>query len=289
MYGYKSYPTKKKTYGVILRFFLINITLLISVISYSQSTPDSAGPHHTPFLTISGAADIYYRYDLARTASNDLTSFTHSHNQFQLGMAEIKLEHNTGRVGMVADLAFGPREQEYAYPDKGIVQAIKQLYISYSPTTWLRIAGGTWATHLCYESPDAAANRNYSMSYLFSNDPFSHTGIKTEITIGKNGFMIGIANPSNYRSIPDSTHNNKNVIAQYSFTPNDNVKLQVSTILAAAISTTTAHINTMSSSPPGPAASSASASTAASTDPASPATNMPPPIAGGVRAFLLQS
>jgi len=180
-------------------------------------------PH--PALTISGAANVYYRYDFARSAANDLTSFTRSHNEFRLGMAELKLEHKTDRVDMVADLAFGPREQEYAYPDNGIVQAIKQLYISYSPIGWLKLTAGTWATHLCIESPDASANRNYSMSYLFSNDPFSHTGIKAEITEGKSGFMIGIANPCNYRSIPDSSHNNKNIIAQYSYSPSDNLKL----------------------------------------------------------------
>jgi hypothetical protein len=139
-------------------------------------------------------------------------------------MANIKVEHKTTRVDMVADLAFGPREEVYAYNDKGITQAIKQLYISYSPATWLKFTAGTWATHLCYESPDAAANRNYSMSYLFSNDPFSHTGIKAELTFGRNGLMIGLANPCDYRSIPSDRHNNKNIIAQYSYTLADNTK-----------------------------------------------------------------
>jgi len=126
---------------------------------------------------------------------------------------------------MVADLGVGPREREYAYTDKGIVQAIKQLYLSYSPTQWLKLTAGTWATHLCYESPDASANRNYSMSYLFSNDPFSHTGVKAELTSGKNGLMIGIANPSDYRSIPQGGYDNKNIIAQYSYCAGDNLKL----------------------------------------------------------------
>jgi hypothetical protein len=185
----------------------------------STPTPDTAG------LLVSGSADLYYRYDLARTDKNELTSFTQSNNQFNLGMAEIKLEHKTTRVDMVADLAVGPREREYAYTDKGITQAIKQLYLSYSPTQWLKLTAGTWATHLCYESPDAAANRNYSMSYLFSNDPFSHTGLKAEFTSGRNGLMIGIANPSDYRSIPPGGYDNKNIIAQYSYCAGDNLKL----------------------------------------------------------------
>jgi hypothetical protein len=178
-----------------------------------------------PFLIVSGAADAYYRYDFARTASNALTSFTHSQNQFDPGMVQVKLEHRTSRVDLVADLAMGPRQNEYACNDRGIARAIRQFYITYSPTSWLKLTTGTWATHLCYESPDASANRNYSMSYLFSSDPFSHTGLKAEVTTGKNGFMIGISNPANYRSIPDSAKNNKNIIAQYAYSPNDNIKI----------------------------------------------------------------
>lgn len=205
-------------------FSLILVILLFSLKSNSQSPSDSS---HLP-ITISGAVDAYYRYDLARTPDNALTSFTQTHNQFRLGMANLKIEHKTARVDMVADLAFGPREEAFAYNDNGITQAIKQLYISYSPNAWLKLTGGTWATHLCYESPDAFANRNYSMSYMFSNGPFSHTGVKADLTFGRNGFMIGIANPSDYRSIPTNGHNNKNIIAQYSHSFTDNIKFAVS-------------------------------------------------------------
>jgi Putative beta-barrel porin-2, OmpL-like. bbp2 len=173
---------------------------------------------------ISGSADMYYRYDLARTDKNELTSFTRSDNQFSIGMAGIRIEHKSARIDMVADLGLGHREEEYAYNDKGTVQAIKQLYISYSPTSWLKFTGGTWETHLGYEVVDASGNRNYSMSYIFSSSPFSHTGVRADLGFGKNGFMIGIANPSDYRSIPPGGYDNKEIIAQYSYAANDNVK-----------------------------------------------------------------
>ncbi len=186
---------------------------------------DTPVAHTVPALTISGSADLYYRYDLARTDKNELTSFTRSNNQFRLGMASIRLEHKTTRVDMVADLGLGPRQQEYAYNDQGIAQAIKQLYISYSPYPWLKLTGGTWATHLGYEVVDAYANRNYSMSYLFTNGPFSHTGVKADLNSGKNGLMIGISNPSDYRSIPAGGQGNMQLIAQYSYAASDNLKL----------------------------------------------------------------
>lgn len=184
-------------------------------------------PAHTPFLLISGSADVYYRYDFARTDKNVYTSFTHSQDQFQLGMASVRLEHKTDRLDMVADIGVGPRAREYAYNDKGVAQAIKQLYISYAPSEWLKFTAGTWCTHLGYEVVDAFANRNYSMSYLFTNGPFSHTGVKADFTSGKSGLMIGVVNPNDYRSIPSEGHNNKNMVAQYSYSPNDNLKLYV--------------------------------------------------------------
>src|SRR5262245_20594695 len=92
-------------------FYPILVILLISLTSQSQSPGDSS---HLP-ITITGAVDAYYRYDFARTPDNALTSFTQTHNQFRLGMANLKVEHKTARVDMVADLAFGPREEAFAY------------------------------------------------------------------------------------------------------------------------------------------------------------------------------
>jgi hypothetical protein len=205
----------------------IHDTISLPYPNFTTHSPinDSAFIHPLPFLLLTGSADLYYRYDLARTDKNELTSFTRSNNQVNLGMVSLRLEHRSNHFDMVADLGIGPREQEYAYNDHGIVQAIKQLYISYSPTAWLKFTAGTWTTHLCYEVLDASGNRNYSMSYIFSNTIFSHTGIRADLTTGKSGFMIGISNPGDYRSIPPGGFNNKQWIAQYSYAPTDNLKL----------------------------------------------------------------
>lgn len=209
-----------------ISFFLV--ATVFSISTWAQTTTDTTAktttPAAAPALTITGSADLYYRYDFNKT-NTDLTSFTSSHDQFKLGMATVKLEHKTAKLDMVADLGFGPRAQEFAYNDNGIVQAIKQLYISYSPAAWVKLTGGTWATHVGYEVLDAYLNRNYSMSYMFTNGPFSHTGVRADFTVGKSGIMIGVSNPTDFRSIPTGGQNNKNLIAQYSFAPNDNFKL----------------------------------------------------------------
>jgi hypothetical protein len=177
-----------------------------------------------PALTITGSVDGYYKLDFAKTAGNSLTSFTQTHNSFSVGMASVKFEHKGGKVGAVADLGFGPRAKDFSYNDDGITQAIKQLYVTYSPADWIKFTMGTWATHVGYELLDPQLNRNYSMSYMFTNGPFSHTGLKAEISKGKHGFMLGVANATDYRIPPDGQINKKALLAQYTFAPNDKVK-----------------------------------------------------------------
>jgi hypothetical protein len=164
---------------------------------------------------------MYYRYDFAKTRANNYTSFTNSHNQFQLGMASVKLEQAFDKVSMVADLGFGQRAQDFSYNDEGIVAAIKQLYISYQLTDNLKLTAGSWATHVGYELVDPMPNRNYSMSYMFSYGPFFHTGLKAEFSAGNHGFMLGIANPTDFKFVPDEFLNKKQLIAQYSFSASE--------------------------------------------------------------------
>ena len=71
---------------------------------------------------------------------------------------------------MLQILDLVPRAKEFAYTDEGITQAIKQLYVSYSPAEWLKFTAGSWATHVGYELVDPQLNRNYSMSTCLPTD-----------------------------------------------------------------------------------------------------------------------
>ncbi len=177
-----------------------------------------------PTLSITGSVDAYYRNDLSDVKTNSYTSFTPLHNSFALGMASIKFEHKGKKVTAVADLGFGPRARDFSYTDDGITQAIKQAYVSYAPADWVKFTMGTWGTHVGYELLDPQLNRNYTMSYMFTNGPFSHTGFKAEFTKGKSGFMIGVANPTDFRIPPEGLINKKSLLAQYSFAASDNLK-----------------------------------------------------------------
>lgn len=204
---------------MLRKIYASGIGLCALAIAHAQDSAKTAP------LTITGNADIYYKYDFGQTKLNNLTSFTNSHNSFELGMASVKLEHKTSKLDMVADLGFGKRAEEFSYNDQGILAAIKQLYISYQANSWLKLTAGSWATHVGYELVDAPANRNYSMSYEFTNGPFFHTGVKAEASFKTSGFMVGVANPTDFKYVPYGVMNKKFFIAQYSFTPGDIFKM----------------------------------------------------------------
>ena len=198
----------------------IGILGLLSLQAQSDSSKKST-------TTFSGSLDAYYRFNFDNPPSpkiNNLTSFTNSQSSFELGMASIKVDHNFGKVAATLDFGFGKRAQEFSYNDVGTtLTAVKQAYISYAASDKVKLTFGKWATHIGYELLDAYANRNYSMSYGFSYGPFFHTGVKADISLGgKSAFMIGVANPTDYVSAPNSV---KVLLAQFSTgTKNDKLK-----------------------------------------------------------------
>jgi len=144
-------------------------------------------------LEISGFVDVYYQFN-----SNEQglpTSFTETHNSFTPGMANVVIAQQGEKVGFVADLAVGPRAEVANGYTGTTLSAIKQLYVTYAPTEKLNFTVGNFGTFVGYEVIDAPANMNYSTSYMFSNGPFYHTGIKVDYALSDNfGAMIGIFN-----------------------------------------------------------------------------------------------
>ena len=216
---------------------------LTAISAIAANAQSDSSTHPAPALSITGSVDLYYKYEFAKQSSNNLTSFTNSHDRFELGMATVKLEHKTDKVDVVADLGFGRRAREFSYTDDNgtassiILSTIKQMYISYAPAPWVKFTAGSWATHVGYELVDANLNRNYSMSYMFTNGPFTHTGFKVDLTKGKSGFMLGIANPTDFKYVPAGVLNKKFFLAQYSLAASDNFKLYLNYVGGKAIDT----------------------------------------------------
>lgn len=198
--------------------------LMIRYHALSQVTDSTRKAVALPVIT--GSIDAYYRFNFNNPKVypyNSLTSFTHSGNSFELGMASLRADHSFGKVSATVDLGFGTRAEEFAYNDGNSRFAIKQLYVTYAPSSVIKFTLGTWATHVGYEVLDAYLNRNYSMSYMFTNGPFSHTGAKADISVGgRSAFMVGISNPTDFRTAPAMP---KSFIAQFT-TGSKNDKLK---------------------------------------------------------------
>lgn len=214
---------------MLRKFFLGTMLFFGFIPSYAQT--DSTKPS-SPAPTITGSIDAYYRYNFANPKSggplnpyNNYTSFTNSQNSFELGMASIRADHSFGKASGTIDLGFGRRAEEFSYGDPSYptLFAVKQAYVSYSVSDKLKFTIGKWATHIGYEVTDAYLNRNYSMDYMFSYGPFSHTGLKADIGLGKkSALMVGVANTTDHVS---DTTSRKYAIAQFSTgTSDDKVK-----------------------------------------------------------------
>jgi Putative beta-barrel porin-2, OmpL-like. bbp2 len=211
----------RKIFLVAMVIFMVNVT---------RAQTDSTKPAATsPAPTITGSVDAYYRFNFsdppANSGLNNYTSFTNSQNSFELGMASIRADHSFGKASATIDLGFGRRAEEFSYanPDHPTLFAVKQAYVNWAVSDKVTFTIGKWATHIGYEVTDAYLNRNYSMDYMFSYGPFSHTGIKAQITTGKeSGLMFGVANETDNVTTNASP---KYLIAQYSTgTKNGKVK-----------------------------------------------------------------
>ena len=214
----------------MLKKFLLFTVIEISFYSISLCQADSAASSPAPNIT--GSVDAYYRFNFAdakdadgNPITNNKTSFTNSQNSFELGMVSIQAAHSFGKASVFADLGFGRRAQEFDYADGNggngfySLASVKQAYLSYAITDKFKLTLGKWATHIGYELADAYLNRNYSMDYMFSYGPFSHTGLKADIGLGdKSALMIGVANPTDNST---TTLSRKYAIAQFSTATKD--------------------------------------------------------------------
>lgn len=203
-----------KTTTTILKKNFFQIVGFCLLATYSANAQE--GTTILPGTTFAGSADFYYKYDFAEV-DNSYTSFTHSHDSFEIGMASIEASHKLGKASIFVDLGFGSRASEFTYNDAANTFMIKQMYITYDFTPSFKVTAGSFATHIGYELVDAVDNKNYSMSYAFTNGPFFNTGVKAQYTSGKYSFMAGITNPTDFKTTSDAGSKQKTFIGQIGY------------------------------------------------------------------------
>jgi len=174
-----------------ITFAILMVTLLGSQNMQAQEDPT---------FSVSGSIDTYYRSSEFAPS----TSFANL-NGFALGMANIVLSYEGEKSGFVADLVYGPRGADAVFGSQteladgtiisGQSSIVNQLYVYYNVSDSFTLTLGNFNTFLGYEVISPVANFNYSTSYMFSNGPFSHTGIKADFTLSDNAsLMLGVLN-----------------------------------------------------------------------------------------------
>ena len=171
---------------------LFTLTLLFTaLIINAQETEEKK-------FTISGSVDAYFQTYL--TASDDSnqsfgTAFA-DQTGFALGMANVIFSYEGKKVGAVVDLVTGPRGAGATFNSDIIDGIVNQAYVYWNVSENTTLTFGRWNTFLGYEVIAPAANFNYSCSYLFSNGPFSHMGLKADFTLSDDiSLMLAITNP----------------------------------------------------------------------------------------------
>ena len=149
-------------------------------------------------LSISGSIDAYYQTYL--TASDDSgqsfgTAFA-DQTGFALGMGNIIASYEGEKVGAVLDLVTGPRGASATFNSDIVDGIVNQAYVYWNVSESTTLTFGRWNTFLGYEVIAPAANFNYSTSYLFSNGPFSHMGLKADFALSDDfSLMLAVMNP----------------------------------------------------------------------------------------------
>ncbi len=176
------------------------LVLLVSALSFAQEEEAKEGKKHK--FTLGGSIDAYYKANL--NAANDQgiapgSSFANL-DGFALGMANVIVSYETGKVGAVADLVFGPRGTDAIFnsPQYSLTgDIINQLYAYWNVSDKVTLTLGNFNTFLGYEVISPTGNFNYSTSFLFSSGPFSHTGIKADFALSDDfSLMLAIMNPT---------------------------------------------------------------------------------------------
>lgn len=143
-------------------------------------------------FSFSGSVDGYYQTNLSASdnvAQSFGTSFADELG-FALGMANAVIEYNAGKTGAIVDLAFGPRGESATGGYN-----INQLYVYWGVSEKTTFTLGRFNTFLGYEVISPTGNFNYSTSYLFSNGPFSHVGLKADFSLSESvSLMLAFMN-----------------------------------------------------------------------------------------------
>lgn len=195
--------------NVLLLLLLVGI--MYSPAAFSQE--EAATEEEEKSFTLSGSVDTYFHSSFGTTNATPgfqpnapTTSFANLKG-FGLGMANLIASYQGEKAGFTADLVFGPRGSDAVFGSGGYTnlagagsaQIVNQLFAYYKLSDAVTLNLGQFNTFVGYEVISPAINVNYSTSYLFSNGPFNHTGLRADFSFGE-GLVakLAVMNPTDF-------------------------------------------------------------------------------------------
>ena len=175
-----------------IKYLFFGIALSLGLNLQAQEEEKSS-----PF-TLSGSIDAYFRTTFSDGGTATTATPTSFANQtgFALGMANLIGTYEAGSTGVVVDLVFGPRGTEATFENDVLNGIINQAYAYWNVSESTTLTIGRFNTWVGYEVISPGANFNYSVSYLFSNGPFSHLGVKADFALSDDiSLMLAVTNP----------------------------------------------------------------------------------------------
>jgi len=173
-----------------MKKIILSAIMLTGMLTFAQDEQNGK-------LTVSGSVDVYGQTGIDGS-SRPNTSFA-SDKGFALGMVNTVFAYQTEKAGIVADLVYGPRGEEATF-GAGVTSStsiINQAYAYYNVNDKLTLTLGRFNTYYGYEVISPVGNANYSTSYLFTNGPFSHTGLKADYAVSEDfSIMVAVMNPT---------------------------------------------------------------------------------------------
>ena len=106
------------------------------------------GQEEEPKFNVSGSVDAYYRANLTSAndedGTGDYSAFAND-SGFSLGMANVTLSYEGEKVGFVADMAYGPRADEW---NGGVVN---EAYVYWNVNEKVSLMMGRFNSWMGYE------------------------------------------------------------------------------------------------------------------------------------------
>ena len=168
---------------------------MLTLVLFSSFNMNSQDKEEEKGFTVTGSVDVYHTSNFKSGSPGSigiLYAGSAAANGFGLGMVNTVFSYESGKSGVVADLAYGPR----ANAANAYEGAINQLYAFYKASDKVTLTLGQFNTFYGYEVISPSGNFNYSVSYLFNAGPFSHTGFKLDYAASDDlSFMLALTNP----------------------------------------------------------------------------------------------